>query len=266
MFGIIGSILSGALGVGSSIAGGISRKRQSEEQRRLNQLQMEREDNAVQRHVADLQAAGLNKQVAAGGQGAASSPIQAPNDAGQAESVMEQAALATKAITESIEETKSNAALAEAEALLAEQRAEAQRIQNELNIARTNSIGVGDQYTAARTAGEKQRQEMEKTAEQRRNELHLMLQDREARQAVSDELMQELKRSSIKNLDLRSVHQQIMNMMASNEYDYSTSWAGNLERYLKTSGMALGQVTDVLDALSGFNPFSLIGNLFKGGS
>ena len=45
------------------------------------------------------------------------------------------------------------------------------------------------------------------------------------------------------------MHQHIMNMMASNEYDYSTSWAGNLERYLKTSGMALGQVTDVLDAL-----------------
>ena len=164
-----------------TIGGGISRKRQSEEQRRLNQLQMEREDNAVQRHVADLQAAGLNKQVAAGGQGAASSPIQAPNDAGMSESVMEQAALATKAITESIEETKSNAALAEAEALLAEQRAEAQRIQNELNIARTNSIGVGDQYTAARTAGEQQRQEHEKTAEQRRAEIHAMIIDRDAR-------------------------------------------------------------------------------------
>ena len=100
MFDVVGSILSGALGVGSSIAGGISRKRQSEEQRRLNQLQMEREDNAVQRHVADLQAAGLNKQVAAGGAGAASSPIQAPNDSGQGESVMEQAALAIKATTE----------------------------------------------------------------------------------------------------------------------------------------------------------------------
>ena len=57
-----------------------------------------------------------------------------------------------------------------------------------------------------------------------------------------------------------------MNKMLEHEYDYSQSWAGNLERYLKTSGMAVGQVTDVLDALSGFNPFSLIGNLFRGGS
>ena len=54
-------------------------------------------------------------------------------------------------------------------------------------------------------------------------------------------------------------------MMASDEYDYSQSWAGNLERYLRTSGMAIDQVTDVLNALSGFNVFGLIGKAFKGG-
>ncbi|UIW10387.1 DNA pilot protein [Flyfo microvirus Tbat2_163] len=86
----IGSILSGVAGIGSAVGGfqgaGFSnkwaqknfdfQKEQYEYQKQLQQSIFDREDNAVQRRVADLQNAGLSATLAAGSAAGAGAPVK----------------------------------------------------------------------------------------------------------------------------------------------------------------------------------------------
>lgn len=72
------SILAGlgaAVGIGTSIANTVGQYKQMNYQKEMQQESWRREDNAVQRRVADLGAAGLSPVLAAGSSASASSPI-----------------------------------------------------------------------------------------------------------------------------------------------------------------------------------------------
>lgn len=78
----LGSVVSGVMnpigaiaGVGTSIANTIGQYKQINYQKEMQQESWRREDNAVQRRVADLDAAGLSPVLAAGSSASASSPI-----------------------------------------------------------------------------------------------------------------------------------------------------------------------------------------------
>lgn len=70
--------LSAVAGIGTSIANTIGQYKQMNYQKEMQQETWRREDNAVQRRVADLGAAGLSPVLAAGSSASASSPITIP--------------------------------------------------------------------------------------------------------------------------------------------------------------------------------------------
>lgn len=67
--------LGAAVGIGTSIANTIGQYKQMNYQKEMQKEAWRREDNAVQRRVADLGAAGLSPVLAAGSSASASSPI-----------------------------------------------------------------------------------------------------------------------------------------------------------------------------------------------
>lgn len=71
----LGAGISGALGIGTSVANTVAQYKQMNYQKEMQQESWRREDNAVQRRVDDLGAAGLSPVLAAGSSAAASAPI-----------------------------------------------------------------------------------------------------------------------------------------------------------------------------------------------
>ena len=67
--------LGAVAGIGTSIANTVGQYKQMNYQKEMQQEAWRREDNAVQRRVADLDAAGLSPVLAAGSSASASSPI-----------------------------------------------------------------------------------------------------------------------------------------------------------------------------------------------
>lgn len=67
--------LGAVIGMGTSIANTVGQYKQMNYQKEMQQESWRREDNAVQRRVADLDAAGLSPTLAAGSSASASSPI-----------------------------------------------------------------------------------------------------------------------------------------------------------------------------------------------
>ncbi|MDR0709334.1 MAG: hypothetical protein LBF77_04630 [Spirochaetaceae bacterium] len=73
------SSINAAANLGVGIANTVNSYRTAEWMKYAQEKTWEREDNAVQRRVADLQAAGLSPTLAAGSSAQASSPIQVPS-------------------------------------------------------------------------------------------------------------------------------------------------------------------------------------------
>lgn len=78
--GLITALLLGTLAAAGTVAGSVvssnAQKKTNEQNLDLQEKTWEREDNAVQRRVSDLEAAGLSKTLAAGSAASSSSPIQ----------------------------------------------------------------------------------------------------------------------------------------------------------------------------------------------
>ena len=72
-------ILSGAAGLANTVYNFYTNKRDFDYQKALQQTMFEREDTAVQRRMADLQAAGINPNIAAGSAASAGSVVSRSN-------------------------------------------------------------------------------------------------------------------------------------------------------------------------------------------
>jgi hypothetical protein len=128
-------------------------------QREQNEITRQREDNSIQRRVADLKAAGLNPVLAAG-QGAASAPMTAPRaEAARSEaSKINEAAIGASLRNAIIDSLKQKAELDNIKAATQKAKAEAGAIESKTQAevdeikARTTESGARTSESGARTS------------------------------------------------------------------------------------------------------------------
>lgn len=125
--------LGGLVGAGSSLFNSYQQQQSAAYEADLQQQIFKREDNAVQRRAADLEAAGLSKTLAAGGGANAGSAIKVTTPQSDAGDVL-QNALNVSNIRTQILRQKKEIAQTEAQTKLIEEQKAAQEIANEYAI------------------------------------------------------------------------------------------------------------------------------------
>lgn len=145
------SVLSGILGAASTVADiGVSAWNTAQQtknnawQKKSQEITWQREDNAVQRRVADLKAAGLSPTLAAGSAASTSAPIQ--RTAPQMESGQ---------IAKGVETTNNALQLMQQKANIAQTAAQTQLIQLQQNkeLASTKNLEIENAYRSSADPG-----------------------------------------------------------------------------------------------------------------
>ena len=142
------SILAGIgalAGIGTSIANTVNQYGQLNYQKEVQKKTWEREDNAVQRRVADLNAAGLSPTLAAGSAAQASTPIQvgAPQFGNVQDKILK--AQESLAMRKQLAQTQAQIDLVEAQ----KDNVDMQSAEVAYNLAKAQELGITTRMTGA---------------------------------------------------------------------------------------------------------------------